>query len=315
MTVVRVLREPHKVADGTRARVLDVVRRTGYTPNLVARGLVSNRTSLVAAVIPVLTNSLIAEIMQGLADALAPADYHLLIGASGFSSAEEETLVRAFLSRRVDAMYLTGIIHTDATVRMLKSARIPVVEGGNLTDRPIDMVVGYSNVDAAREVTAYLIRAGYATIGYIGAFPQDNDRARDRRRGYELAFARAKRKVDRALCVETTLDIDAGAHAMARLLAQRPDVRAVFCSADAIAVGALYECQRHGLRIPDDIAIAGFDDTPIAAQVVPALTTLRVPRYAIGSRAGEMIRARLAGEPVKRRVVDAGYQLVPRDSA
>src|SRR5437899_1230581 len=132
MTVMRVLREPHKVADRTRERVLEVVRRTGYTPNLVARGLVSNRTSLVAAVIPVLTNSLIAEIMQGLSDALTSADYHLLIGASGFSSAEEETLVRAFLSRRVDAMYLTGIIHTDATVHMLKAAGIPVVEGGNL---------------------------------------------------------------------------------------------------------------------------------------------------------------------------------------
>jgi LacI family transcriptional regulator, gluconate utilization system Gnt-I transcriptional repressor len=315
MTVVRVLREPHKVAEATRARVLEVVRSTGYTPNLVARGLVSNRTSLVGAVIPVLTNSLIAEIMQGLADALAPADYHLLIGASGFSSAEEETLVRAFLSRRVDAMYLTGIVHTDATVRMLKAAGIPVVEGGNLTERPIDMVVGYSNVNAARDVTSYLIGRGYAPIGYIGAFPADNDRARDRRRGYELALARARRKVDPALCVETTLDIDAGAHAMATLLERRADVRAVFCSADAIAVGALYECQRRGLALPADIAIAGFDDTPIAGQVVPALTTLRVPRYAIGLRAGEMIRDRLAGKRMRRRIVDAGYELVPRASA
>ncbi|HVO87844.1 MAG TPA: LacI family DNA-binding transcriptional regulator [Casimicrobiaceae bacterium] len=315
MTVVRVLREPDKVAQRTRERVLEVVRRTGYTPNLVARGLVSNRTSLVAAVIPVLTNSLIAEIMQGLSDALASADYHLLIGASGFSAAEEETLVRAFLSRRVDAIYLTGIVHTDATVRMLKAAGIPVVEGGNLTRRPIDMLVGYSNVDAARDVTSYLIRAGYPTIGYIGAYPKDNDRARDRRRGYELAFARAKRRIDPSLCVETTLDIDAGAQAMATMLEHRPDVRAVFCSADAIAIGALYECQRRGLAIPGDIAIAGFDDTPIAAQVVPALTTLRVPRYAIGLRAGEMIRDRLAGKPVRRRVVDTGYEFVPRTSA
>jgi len=315
MTVVRVLREPDKVAAETRARVSRILHETGYTPDLVARGLASSRTSLVAAVIPVLTNSLIAEIMQGLSDALAPADYHLLIGASGFSATEEETLVRAFLSRRVDGIYLTGITHTDETVRMLKTAAIPVVEGGNLTDRPIDMVVGYSNVKAASDVTRYLIKAGYPTIGYIGAHPKDNDRARDRRRGYELAFRTARRKLDPSLCVETTLDIDAGAQAMATLLERHPNVRAVFCSADAIAVGALYECQRRGCAIPGRIAIAGFDDTPIAAQVVPSLTTLRVPRYYIGQRAGEMIRDRLTGRKLKQRIVDTGYELVRRNSA
>ena len=186
---------------------------------------------------------------------------------------------------------------------MLKRAGIPVVEGGNLTRSPIDMVVGYSNVEAARAITRYLLKQRYWPIGYIGAFPEDNDRARDRRLGYEAALAAARRKSDPALCVETTLDIDAGARAMATLLEQRPDVRAVFCSADAIAVGALYECQR---RHCDSrrIAIAGFDDIPIAAQVVPSLTTMRVPRYAIGQRAGRLIGDRLAnraGAAARRR--------------
>jgi LacI family transcriptional regulator, gluconate utilization system Gnt-I transcriptional repressor len=315
MTVVRVLRDPQKVAAATRARVERVVRDTGYTPDLVARGLASNRSGLIAAVIPVLTNSLIAEIMQGLTDALVPHGFHLLLGASGFSAAEEEVLVRAFLSRRVDGLYLTGVIHTPQTVRMLQRAGIPVVEGGNLTDDPIDMLVGYSNVAAARTVTRYLLKRGFAPVGYIGALPQDNDRARDRRRGYEAALTASRRKVDPTLCVETSLDIDAGAKAMATLLKRRPDVRAVFCSADAIAAGALFECQRRGLAIPGQIAIAGFDDIPIAAQVMPALTTLRVPRYDIGRRAGAMICDRLAGRAVKRRVVDTGFLLVPRDSA
>jgi LacI family gluconate utilization system Gnt-I transcriptional repressor len=314
MTVVRVLHEPAKVAARTRARGEQILAETGYTPNLIARGLASNRSGLVAAVIPVLTNSLIAEIMQGLTDALAPSGVHLLLGASGFSAAEEEVLVRAFLSRRVDGMYLTGMIHTPETIRMLARARIPVVEGGNLGGHPIDMAVGYDNVGAARAVTRYLLGRGYRSVGYIGADPRDNDRARDRRRGYEAAFAAARRKPDPSLCVETTLDLDAGARAMATLLARRPHVRAVFCSADALAVGALFECQRRGLAIPKDIAIAGFDDIPIAAQVVPSLSTLRVPRYEIGRRAGAMICDRLAGRAVRKRVIDAGYELVPRDS-
>jgi len=315
MTVVRVLRDPAKVAAATRARVEQVIRETGYTPDLIARGLASQRSELIGAVIPVLTNSLIAEIMQGLSDTLALHGFHLLLGASGFSAAEEEVLVRAFLSRRVEAIYLSGVEHTGATVQMLRRAGIPVVEGGNITAHPVDMLVGFSNVEAARAITRYLIRRGYAPIGYIGAFPKDNDRARDRREGYERALHGARRRVDPTLCVETTLDIDAGARAMATLLDRRPNVRAVFCSADALAVGALYECQRRRLSIPGDIAIAGFDDIPIAAQVVPALTTIRVPRYDIGRQAGRMLCDRLAGRSVRKRIVDTGFELVPRDSA
>lgn len=315
MTVVRVLREPQKVALVTRTRVQQVLNETGYTPDLIARGLASSRSGLIGAVIPLLTNSLIAEIMQGLTEALAPEGLHLLLGASGFSAIEEEVLVRAFLSRRVDGMYLTGMIHTAETVRMLKRAAIPVVEGGNLDGAGIDMVVGYSNVKAARAVMRYLVKRGYAPIAYIGAHPVDNDRARDRRRGYDLGLAAARRKADPELCVETTLDIDAGAAAMATLLRRRPDVRAVFCSADALAVGAMFECQRRGVAIPRQIAIAGFDDIPIASQVVPSLSTLRVPRYEIGRRAGAMICDRLAGRPVETPVANAGYRLVPRDSA
>jgi len=99
------------------------------------------------------------------------------------------------------------------------------------------------------------------------------------------------------------------------LLKRRPDVRAVFCSADALAVGALYECQRRGLDVPRDVAIAGFDDIPLARQVVPSLTTVQIRRYAIGEQAGKLIGDRLANRAVRRRIVDTGYKLVPRDSA
>jgi LacI family gluconate utilization system Gnt-I transcriptional repressor len=315
MTVMRVLREPSKVRPATRARVEAVVRKTGYRPNLMARALASNRSGVIAAIVPLLTNSLIAEIMQGLNDGFADGEHHLLLGASGFSAAQEEELIRTFLSRRVEAIYLTGTSHTAAAARLLREAAIPVVEGGNLPRRPIDMVVGYSNVDAAAAATRHLIARGDGPIGTIGADPHDNDRARDRRRGFAAAMTAAGLRIDPALCVETSLDMVAGGRAMADLLDRRPDLRAVFCSADAIAAGALFECQRRGLAVPGRIAIAGFDDLDIAGQVVPALTTIRVPRYAIGREAARLIRDRLAGRPVKPKVVDLGFELVIRDSA
>jgi LacI family gluconate utilization system Gnt-I transcriptional repressor len=312
MTVVRVMRDPGRVATRTRERVEAVLRDTGYTPDLTASSLASQRSRLVGAIVPVLTNSLIAEIIQGLTDSLAAEGLQMLLGVSGFSAAKEQELVHAFLSRRVDAMFLTGVTRTKTTLAMLGQAGIPVVEAGNLTSSPVDMVVGYSNVEAARAITRYLTQR-YGSVGYIGAFPTDNDRARDRRLGYEKAVVASRRKVDPTMCIETTLDIDAGAAAMAKMLRRKP--RAVFCSADALAVGALYECQRRGAQVPSEVAIGGFDDIVLAAQVVPALTTIRVPRYEIGRRAGALLCDRLAGRRVRRRVVDAGFELVVRDSA
>lgn len=224
-------------------------------------------------------------------------------------------MVRAFLSRRVDAIYLTGISHTSATKAMLRQSRIPCVEGGNLARNPIDMAVGYSSKDAATTVTRYLIGRGYRPLGYIGAWPKDNDRARDRRRGFEAACKSAGIVVDDSMCVETDLDLHAGARSMGALLDRHPEMRAVFCSADTLAVGAMFEAQRRRLAIPGRVAIAGFDDLDIASEVVPALTTLRVPRYEIGRQAGEMICARLAGRTVAAPVVDTGYEFVQRSTA
>src|SRR5690242_9295775 len=133
MTVTRALHAPHKVADETRLRIEKIVQKLGYMPDLTARGLTLNRTGLIGAVVPLLTNNLIAEIVQGLSDRLAKDGYQLLIGASGFSAKGEEAIVRAFLSRRVDALYLTGKTHTPGTVAMIERARLPCVEGGNLT--------------------------------------------------------------------------------------------------------------------------------------------------------------------------------------
>jgi LacI family gluconate utilization system Gnt-I transcriptional repressor len=315
MTVTRTLRQPGKVSDATRARVEAAVRALGYTPDLNARGLASRRSGLVAAIVPLLTNSLIAEIVQGLSDALAEHDYQLLIGASGFDAKAEEALVREFLSRRVDALYLTGTQRTPAAIRLLRAAGLPVVEGGNLHRRPLDMEVGYSNVNAAMEITRHVLSRYDGPIGYIGAFPRDNDRARDRRLGFEAACAAAKRRVDLRHCIETRLDLVAGAEAMARLIQTKPRPRAVFCSADALAAGALFECQRRGIAVPRAMAIAGFDDLDIASQTLPAITTVRVPRYEIGRHAGMMLCDRLAGRRVASRVFDVGYRLVERDSA
>jgi LacI family transcriptional regulator, gluconate utilization system Gnt-I transcriptional repressor len=315
ITVSRVLREPDRVAAKTRARVIAAIEATGYVPNRVAASLKSQRSGVVAAVIPSVTHSIVAEVLRGMSEVLEQQGLHLLLADSGFSPQEEEELVSALLTRRPDAMYLTGTTHTLGTRRMLAAARIPVVETGNLTATPIDMVVGYSNFEAARAMTHALIASGRRRIAYIGQKGRDYiDRVQDRHSGY-VAGLRDHALLDGTrLEAEVELSYRGGATGVAEVLERRPDLDALFCTSDVIALGALFECQRRRLAVPAAIAIAGMDDQEIASQCVPALSTMRMPRYEMGRRAAALLCRRLAGGSVEAKAIDLGFELVLRET-
>jgi LacI family gluconate utilization system Gnt-I transcriptional repressor len=315
MTVARVLRQPEKVAPPTRARVNAALKASQYTPDLVARALASQRSGTIGAVVPTLANSLIAEVIQGMSDELDRSGRQLMLAASGFSAEREEALVRTFLARRVDAIYLTGITHTAATVALLGGARLPVVEGANLTDSPIHLAIGTRNEEAAVAVMRYLIGRYGTAIGFIGAPDKENDRVRDRRRGFLHAMREAGARVRREWVLERALTMAGGHQAMAALLALARRPRAVFCANDVLASGAIQECVRQGVSVPGTVAIAGYDDLEIAAELVPALTTVRMPRYEIGQLAARLMDQCLAGQQPAARVHDLGYVVVRRDSA
>lgn len=315
MTVARVLREPHKVAPETRARVDAALAETRYAPDFVARALKSQRSGMVGAVVPVLANSFIADTMQGLSEELARHHLQLVLGASGFSAQAEEGVVRGLLSRRVDALYFTGNSQTQATIELVHAAGIPVVQGANLPETPIDLAVGISYKQGSAAMVRFLIDRYGTDIAYIGGSQVDNDRMRDRRGGYEHAFAERGLRPRDGAAQEVPITMAGGRLAMAALmdLPQRP--RAVFCATDVLAAGAVFEATRRGLRLPTDVAIGSFDDLEVAAEIAPALTTVRVPRYDIGRQAAQVICARLAGEKLARKVWDMGFEIVERESA
>jgi LacI family gluconate utilization system Gnt-I transcriptional repressor len=314
MTVARVLREPAKVSAKTLATVRKALDATGYVPDLVARSLASQRTGVVAMVVPSLASSLIAEVTQGLSQTLARHGRQVMIGASNYSADEEEALVRNFLSRRVDAIYLTGTSQTKACLDLLARAGIPVVQGGNYADTPLDMAVGTSNFESSRDLVMHLVRRYGGSIANICGTIAGNDRARDRRRGYLAALRSAGITPPDTWLIEVPITMDGGKTGIARLLEYDPP-RAVFCGSDVIAAGAVFACLRQGIRVPDDMAIAGYDDLDIAAHLSPSLTTVRVPRFDIGVRAAEMIDAAIGGRPVAQLRVDMGFSIVWRESA
>lgn len=314
-TVSRTLSDPEKVSPLTRRRVVSAIKGMGYVHNLVAGSLASKRTRVVAAIFPGIDNPAYGKTIVGASEVLLKSHYHLLLGHHEFSPSQEEHLVTAFLGRRPDGLILHDRRHTLETRRLLRGAGIPTVEVGDLAGPQLDMVVSYSNYDAGKAMTSHLARRGYRQIAMVCMPRRESGRHYERWRGYRAALKEAGLAYSPARVVEVNLGYRHGAEALLALLGRDPQIEAIFFTSDVLAVGALLECLRRGWKVPGRVAIAGFDDQDIAAEVIPPLTTVRVPRKDIGARAARMLLDRLDGKMVDPKVVNVGLQVIERDSA
>jgi LacI family transcriptional regulator, gluconate utilization system Gnt-I transcriptional repressor len=315
ITVSRALRDPDSVSPDVRKRVSAAVKALGYVPNLAAGTLKSQRSQIVAAIVPTLRSSVFAETVQGLNDELRAQGYQLLLANSGYSTAAEETLVAALLGRQPEGIVLTGIQHTRKLRDLLSGISIPVVETWDLADDPIDMMVGFSNFEAARQITLALVDRGYRHIAFAGVPPESEPRSARRLAGYAKAVSERGLPEIVDSSIEVGLEMSQGGEALERLVARYPEIDAVFFANDPLAFGALQRCQRRGWAVPKRIAVAGFGDFEIARETIPALTTVRIPGYEIGRTAARMILERRDNGPPAATAVDLGFEIVIRDSA
>ena len=313
MTVSRALRQPDKVSEVTRKAVLKAVQKIGYMPNGIAANLASRRSSVVGQIVPSIQNSLYADTVKGTADVLRTAGLHLVLADSGYSLEEEEALVGALLAQRVSGLILHNTDHTPQALQMIRRANVPVIETGDVPREPIDMVVSYSNAEAAKAMTVHLASRGYGSIGFVSLDTKINRRARERQRGYYAGLKAAGLKKDPRLVSEVGPGLTSGAHAMVDMMTRMPNVDAIFFAGDVLAIGALFEAQRRGWKVPARIAIAGFDDLDILQHTVPRVTCLRLPRLEIGRRSAEALLERIRGtaDPV---LLDLGFEVIQRES-
>ena len=314
ITVSRALRTPGLVAEATRLKIEAAVDATGYVPDLVARSFRSSRSGVIAAIVPSIDTSQYAEMLQGVSDELHRQNLELMVGVNGLSLVQEEKLLRAFIGRRPEGVVLSGTEHTPGARAMLARAGIPVVETGTISGRTLDMKVGYSEEKAVAALIDHLHRCGYRRIAFVCGPLDNNERAKRRRKGYLGAVQRLDLPADRIVVLPAPASVRSGADGFAALLERWPDSDCVFCSSDIIAVGALFECQRRGWPVPDRIGLAGFLGLDLAAETVPPLTTVKVPRYDTGRQAAALLLRRLAGETPRHRSVDLGFTVLSRQS-
>ena len=312
ITASRALNTPDRVSPEVLQRVTDAVRRTGYVPNLLAGGLASTRSRLVAAVVPTIAGPVFLQTIQSLTAALEAHGYQLMLGQTGYVDSREDALLEAIIGRRPDGIVLTGIMHSAHGRQRLLAAGIPVVETWDLTPTPIDMLVGFSHVEVGRAVAAFLHGRGRRRLAVVAG---DDERSARRHGAFRQAAAALGLPEPALVTVPAPTTLGSGRAALQQLLAADASVDAVFCSSDLLALGVLTEAQARGLAVPAQLAVMGFGDLEFAADLHPGLTTVRIDSHAIGRQAARFIVERAEGRPVAERVVDLGFSIVERGSA
>jgi len=312
ITVSRALRHPSRVSLELRTKIDDAVATLGYVPDPIARALASSRTDVVGVLVPSLTNVVFADVVKGIYDQLRDSPLQIQMGNTHYSALEEERLVNVFLSQKPAALIVAGIDQTATTRKMLADAGCPVVQIMETSDDPVDMLVGFSHFDGGREATRHLIDSGYRRIGFIGA--RMDPRTQRRLAGYRRAMEDAD-LFDPALITTTPTpsSVTLGGQLLADALGRTPDMDAIFCNNDDLALGALFECQRSSIRVPQRLGICGFNDLEMMAVAFPTLSSVRTPRYAIGQHAVQLLLDRLADKSVYP-ITDLGFELRPRES-
>lgn len=313
-TVSRYFRSPDRVSPETARKIRESIEATGYVPNLIAGSLASNRSRIIAVVVPTIANPVHATQVQGLADAVRAEGYQVLVGTTDYDRETEHRLVAMVLGRRVDGVVLAGAFLRDDTVALLQRSGVPVVQIWELPEHPVDMAVGHSNADIGRTVARHLLERGRRRMAVLTHAAASDTRAAARVVGFREELAKVSLPSPAVIEVDRPNDLKATPELLARLLALSPRPEAVFCVNDPLAIGLVLACQRAGVRVPADLAIVGVGDSDLAAMISPSVTTVRIPRYELGQTAGAMLLARLGGGRPERAVVDLGFQLIVRQS-
>jgi LacI family repressor for deo operon, udp, cdd, tsx, nupC, and nupG len=308
-TVSRALQRPEIVSEETRQRIHEVVKRLGYTPNALARNLRTARTRLIIALLPDIANPFFSEVIRGIEQVAHENGYSVLLGETQSSLVREQAYADMVAARQAD-----GIITMSHRVPAIPiDGRLPVVNACEyVKDKKISSVY-IDNVAAAGAAVDYLVTLGHRDIAFI-AGPSSSPICVDREQGYQLALQRAKIAANPALIAVGDFSIEAGERAIDLFLSQGQTFSAVFCSNDEMAIGAMRALISHGLRVPGDVSVVGFDDIRFARYTSPPLTTVAQPKNALGREAMTMLIELLNDPevPPRKRVLSA--DLVVRGS-
>jgi DNA-binding LacI/PurR family transcriptional regulator len=305
------------ISAATRKRVLDAAKKLNYSPNVAGKKLVSGKSYTIGLVLcqspeQIFTDAFLPQVILGVEQAAMQQGFHVLL--KPVDPNDTGGYARLITENHVDGILLSGPRQDDAALMRLHQQRVPIMLMGQLPETDIPFVD--VNATAGAELAVgHLIEGGHQCIGMITNAPLDYTSAQQRRDGYVKALKKAKLPVNKALIKAGNYTPASGYESMKALLQLSPRLTAVFVASDVVAMGAILAIKEAGLRIPQDIAVVGFDDIPLAAFYDPPLTTVHLPAFGLGWAGGERLIRMIQGEGLNDASLLLESTLVPRQSS
>ncbi|MDP8078667.1 gluconate operon transcriptional repressor GntR [Phocoenobacter skyensis] len=306
MTVSRYLRNPNSVAVATQQKIATALEEFGYIPNRAPDILSNAKSHAIGVLVPSLTNQVFANVIKGIETVTDPAGYQTMLAHYGYSIKKEEQRIESLLSYNVDALILSENHHSPRTLKMLKVANIPIIEIMECSEIGSYQAIGFDNVAAAQSMTETMINRGHKQIVYFSA--RMDKRTQLKMQGYTKAMQKHG-LTPHCITTEESSSFSLGAKQLHQTLGKYPDTNGIFCTNDDLAIGALFECQRLGIKVPEQIAIAGFHGHNVGQSMTPQLATVITPRLEIGKVAATQLLERLNNQPQQSHIINLGYRI------
>ncbi|MGN7870669.1 LacI family DNA-binding transcriptional regulator [Paracoccus sp. 22332] len=312
-TVSRALNKPESVSRDLRERISRIIQEIGYIPDASARALSSKRTRTIGAIVPTIDNAMFAQGIQALQDYLARQNYLLLLATNQYDLDIELQQARNLIERGVDALILRGDERHPDLRRLLQTKAIPFVNVGVFEPAKPNPSIGTDNAEAGRVLARYIAGLGHRRVAIVAAHQRNNDRAQARLRGITEGLSESGVTVPPEWLLHVNYALDDAGNAARTLLSPEMRPTAIICGNDVIAYGVMMAAIRHGVAVPQQLSIAGFDDLEWSRHLQPSLTTIHMPTNEIWRRAGSFLVDLLAGQrPLPHQRVD--FALIVRDS-
>ena len=286
-TVSRVWNDADFVSPETRQRVAEVAARLGYSPHGAARSLITRTTFALGVLLPDLYGEFFSEIIRGIDHVVRAAGYHILVSSSHESKDEIDAALRSMRGRVDGMIIMSSDLEAQRTLRTLQGSFPVVLLNGDAESKAFDTIT-IENHEGARAMTRHLVARGHRRIAMI-AGPERNHDAAERLRGYRTTLTENRIELDESLVVQGDFSELSGHLAVTQLLALESRPTAIFAANDSMAIGALSALRENDLRVPHDMAVAGFDDIPLARYMNPPLSTVHVDISQLGARAAALL--------------------------
>ncbi|NRA89190.1 MAG: LacI family DNA-binding transcriptional regulator [Rhizobiales bacterium] len=313
ITVSRAISSPSKVSKKLQKLIQHAIKEINYVPDLNAQALASGRTNIIGVIIPSLSNNIFSDVLKGIYELAEQKQYRIIIGNTRYSSNEETRLIKLFMNQGVSGLIITGIDQQKTVHDLLKNVDYPIVQIMEYTDNPIDMLVGFDHFAGMYELITHILDQGYKKIASITA--RLDPRVMRRMSAYKQKLIEHQ-IYDPKLqaCSKAPSSVSLGKQMALELLLKNPDIDAIVCCGDDLALGCLSACTELGLNVPEQIGISGFNDLEFMQAMTPPLTSVQTFREEIGYTAIDMILKRINKEEIPQKAIDIGYKLQKRKS-